>query len=97
MHSTPPSRFIPAFPDPGQQRAGFLAAAGIGHFTAGAVRCGEGLLQRGLRLAIALLAQQKVTVEVVGVDAVRVQRQRLFEQRLGLVLVAEADRPAGHP
>ena len=79
-----------------QQRAHLLAAAGVGDLAAGPRR----RLQRALEVGHGLVGvpglDQVLAVEEVRVDALRVDRQRLLQQLLGLGLVAEAQRPARH-
>src|SRR5690606_16903168 len=72
------------------------AAAGVGAFSAGARRGGERFLEGLHRARVVLLVEQEIAPEVVGVDALGCDRQALLQQFAGRVLVAEAERPAGH-
>src|SRR5690606_13218326 len=79
-----------------EQRSRFLAAAGIRERPSRSGRGGEGMLQGLGGFPVASLAVQVVAVEKVRVDASGIDRQRAAQVLLGLVVVAEGQRPARH-
>src|SRR3970282_1287402 len=77
-----------------EQRLDLLAAARVGERP---VRARPRLERPGQRLArgfVVPLAVKEAAEEVIRIDALRVERQRLLQQLARLAVVAEADRPA---
>src|SRR3990167_5493288 len=85
-----------SFVDIVEQFTGFAAATGIGNCASGPIGGCPALFQRAAGFGVAVLVDQETGVKVVRVDALWVDCQGLAEQFGGLVIVTEADRPAGH-
>ncbi|KAG0752723.1 hypothetical protein G6F22_021752 [Rhizopus arrhizus] len=79
-----------------QQCPSLLLAAGVGHVPARPRRRLQRFLQIGNGLALSVSINQIIGIEIVGIDPIGVQRQRLQQQGFGFLVVSESNGPAGH-
>src|SRR5687767_14111149 len=80
---------------PGEQRLDLLAPALVGERTVGPRRRLERLAERFARTVVVAFAIQEVAEKIVRVDSLGIDLERLQQQLARLLVVTEADRPAG--